>query len=453
MALTKEQIAELDIASARKAAGNAGGAIAGTKQAGDIANIDYATKKLGYVYDPNRKKNTGTGTGTDTKTSGDIYKGLVPGLTADEQAAYDRQKTILDADVTPIDEEAIRKKKLDEMQAEIDALNVVYAGKRKEAEREGLGRLGSSSAIQARRGLIGSDFGNAQTDATQAANQDVYDAIDAEKNAKISNIMAAARNAAQQEIQSKVEARRKGAESYITFLSEAATRKKQRASDAIKNILLQKLTPTDSDLQTIADAVGIPVGELKSQYLADKAANDALIATKTAEQAKKQAEADKAAGKLTTKDLFDKGYTYVTTIPERDRLAKLGYEKYIQDGKTYMKPGKVTIKTVKVGSGKTGQTFQITYDQYGRELSREQIGSKNSTVLNNTNPTPKPKNVTKAMEDKVNKYFTSFKGSDNKVSPDDWSAAKSAWITDGGNPTTFDTKFKGWKNKDNPNYK
>ncbi len=392
MALTAEQIAQLDQAYARNKSGQAT-----DTNAGDVANIAYAEKNLGYKYDPTRNQSvTGAAGGQSSvqqtqpmipadPTTGDVYKGLIPALTPEEQAAYNRQQTILNEDTAPVDEEAIRKKKLDEMQTEIDALNKVYAMKRHEAERAGLGRLGSAGAIQARRGLLGSDFGASQTAAQESANQDVYSAIDAEKNAKISNIMAAARGAAQSEIASKVEARRKGADSYVAFLKDAATRKTQRATDAIKNILAQNLQPKDSDLETIAKEIGISVGELKSQYMANKAENDKLVADKIAKKevatAKKAAdelkakqEATKLSGKPTDKDLLDKGYTYIQTPAERDRLKGLGYEKYTQDGKTYMKPGKNVVKTVKVGSGKTSQTYQITYDQYGQELKREKIG-------------------------------------------------------------------------------
>jgi hypothetical protein len=62
------------------------------------------------------------------------------------------------------------------------------------------------------------------------------------------------------------------------------------------------------------------------------------------------------------------------------------------------------------------------------------------------------KTTTSLMTSKIDEYFTAVRGTDNKVSPEDWNKAKSAWIEDGGNPTEFDTKFKGWKNPNNKNY-
>ena len=117
------------------------------------------------------------------------------------------------------------------------------------------------------------------------------------------------------------------------------------------------------------------------------------------------------------------------------------------------KPDKQTTKTVKVGSGKTSQTYLITYDAKGKEIKREKMGGGTSSGGGSTTT----KKVTRTqktnqMEDKVNTYFTANKGSDNKVSPQDWGAAKDAWVKDGGNPTQFDSKFKGWRNPKNKNY-
>jgi len=43
-------------------------------------------------------------------------------------------------------------------------------------------------------------------------------------------------------------------------------------------------------------------------------------------------------------------------------------------------------------------------------------------------------------------------GSDGFISPDDYLTARNAWIAKGLSPTTFDTRFKGYRNPNNPNY-
>lgn len=140
------------------------------------------------------------------------------------------------------------------------------------------------------------------------------------------------------------------------------------------------------------------------------------------------------------KNLLSKGYTYVQDIPTRDTYQKQGRTLVkATDGKTYVAPTK-TIKTAKGG-----------YDIVD-SVTNQKIG--NQTGSGNGNPvTPTtPKFDVAANEKKVNTYFATVKGSDNKVSPESYNNAKSAWIADGGNPTTFDTKFKGWRNPNNPYY-
>ena len=43
-------------------------------------------------------------------------------------------------------------------------------------------------------------------------------------------------------------------------------------------------------------------------------------------------------------------------------------------------------------------------------------------------------------------------GADGFVSPDNYTKARNAWIAQGLSPTTFDTKFKGFRNPNNPYY-
>jgi len=62
----------------------------------------------------------------------------------------------------------------------------------------------------------------------------------------------------------------------------------------------------------------------------------------------------------------------------------------------------------------------------------------------------KPKSV--KPEDEMAAQLSTVVGSDGFISPDDYTIARNAWITEGLNPTVFDTKFKGFRNPNNPNY-
>lgn len=64
---------------------------------------------------------------------------------------------------------------------------------------------------------------------------------------------------------------------------------------------------------------------------------------------------------------------------------------------------------------------------------------------------PQSSNPDQATTD-MTSQLSGVTGGDGFVSPDDWLTARNAWIDAGLNPTTFDTKFKGFKNPNNKNY-
>ncbi len=66
--------------------------------------------------------------------------------------------------------------------------------------------------------------------------------------------------------------------------------------------------------------------------------------------------------------------------------------------------------------------------------------------------TTKPVNKEKAAIDEMNSQLQSVVGPDGFISPDSYTIARNAWEQKGFSPTTFDTKFKGFRNPNNPNY-
>ena len=135
----------------------------------------------------------------------------------------------------PINEQQIRDNTMAKFQAEIDALNRYYAEQKasrfRSEERLGEQRLGTGAAIQARRGLIGSDFGAAQTDkinmGTEENKRAIEATIEAERLAQIQEILGQARTMSDKEIADKEAARKAGATEYINFLRDAAARKRR----------------------------------------------------------------------------------------------------------------------------------------------------------------------------------------------------------------------------------
>ena len=180
-----------------------------------------------------------------------------------EERAYREQygQNLLTESQTTPDLNKIRQDTLARYQAEIDAINSSYATKKAAERIQGQGRLGSAGAIQARRGLLGSDFGAAQTDTINQYNAELIDAIEQERLAKISSIMSESSRYSQEEYDKKLEAKRLGAENYLKFIGESATRRRDNTAKMAAYLYQQGnydiLTP--AELKQIADNLGVSV--------------------------------------------------------------------------------------------------------------------------------------------------------------------------------------------------
>lgn len=380
--------------------------------------------------------NTGGGT-TGGNTMNDIY-GSLNFETPEERAFREAQaKAAMDLANGVIDENAIRANTLSRFQAEIDALNRVYAEKKASEQMAGQGRLGSVAAVGARRGLIGSDFGIAQERNQEQANTEAINAIENERMLQEQNIRRAALNMAQQEIADKVSAKKEGAEAYLKFIAESSTRRENNAKEIAKR-LYEAGNYESTDLKSIADQLGISVDTLKATYQEYKKAGDKAKAeaeSKAAEEALKEEKA-----------MIKEGYTYVKTPAERDALKAKGYQIYEIGGKTYSKIPKTKTTTIKVGS----TSYQITTDEMGNVINKTVVGV-GSTPKSNT-----PKNNSgfneKNAKSIVDQYIYGQEGDDGKLHPDVYNAAKAAWIEDGGTAERFDALYYKKKDPNNQYY-
>lgn len=246
-------------------------------QGGTEADPFGALKNAGYSEEPPIASASVATQASSTPS--EVYRGLIPEVNQEQENAYNQYGDILKAEQAPIDEDAIRTKTLERFQAEVDALERVYAEKRAEEAVRAQDRLGSSGAIQARRGLLGSDFGASQTSKVSDYNQSIVNSIEAEKAVKISSILSKARSEAASEIEAKTAARRQGAQEYIAFLAGAAERKAQRVSSTVANIFASDVEVDDNLFKELADQLGVPVADVKTEYEKSKA-------TKAAEAAK-----------------------------------------------------------------------------------------------------------------------------------------------------------------------
>jgi len=194
---------------------------------------------------------------------------------------FETGKTFEEIYGTEPDEDALYKKQLKMYQAEIDATNKIYDQMLNEARLEGQGRLGSTRAISARSGLLGSDFGAAQKEKTLGYNSDVNQGIQAERSAKIGTIMGRVRQSVLDEVKLKNEARQQGAENYIAYIASSATRKENNLNKAAQAFLLNGIDPTTLDpaeLEEIAKEGGLTPSGIVTQYRLMKQEEDAASA-------------------------------------------------------------------------------------------------------------------------------------------------------------------------------
>lgn len=179
---------------------------------------------------------------------------------------------------TQPDENKIRRNVLNEFQAEIDAQNAIFDQKLRESQTNGRNRLGSDTAIQGRRGLLGSDFGASQTSEVTAGNTAANNLVQQERGAALAAIMGKARSEATAEIAAKRAAYEKGLDSRLEYLKGDDERRSTRAKAAAQSLLDQGFTPDELGADTIAQlakSAGVTTDDIIANYKSAQVAKEA----------------------------------------------------------------------------------------------------------------------------------------------------------------------------------
>jgi len=378
---------------------------------------------------------------TEPTTPADAYKGLIGQTGSEDYNQFysnwlAQQRAAAEA---PIDEAAIRQKTLEQFQAEIDALNQLYAQKRKEALQQIEAAKGSSAAIQARRGLLGSDFGVAQTATVQKAGEDILSSLDAERAAKEQAILSEVRTAGSAEIEKQTAAKKEAMNAYLEALKSEGTKTAANKAETIRRILANNIAVNDNMLKTLAEQLGVPFEELKADYNIAKASQAASQATAELKAQKEALDIEKTSAEISNlknqpeKDMIAKGYAYVATPAQRDALKKQGYSITTLNGRTYAKPPQT--KTIQIGKS----DYLITFDEAGNIIGKTLLGSSGTGTGSKTSSGSTFNK--KLAQSKIEQFFYQQSGNSKKVSPDDYYLAKQAWVEDGGKEEDFDTIF------------
>lgn len=235
---------------------------------------------------------TGQGTGTTPAVTApasmaDVY-GIDPNKASSDYASYlaNPDQYLSNQGISVGD---LKSKALAELQSSIDATNAYYGNKLNQAKQQGAGILGQTGAIQARRGLIGSDFGAAQTEGINNSNTQIYNSIEAEKAAKIADLMSGAQTTAEKRFAEQRASIEGGLKSRLEYLKGAEERSKTAATDAASAFIAKGTDPSIMDTATLNEYA-------KSHGTTPEAIKTAFtLNTYNTEQAKKKAEADRKA--------------------------------------------------------------------------------------------------------------------------------------------------------------
>lgn len=172
------------------------------------------------------------------------------------------------------------------------------------------GRVGSTTALEARRGLIGSDFGAAQTDTTNKANADELSSQIEASDERFQNMRTAIftqiEDNAQKETDRRIAASSKGADAKIAEINGRPARAQADALTAVKAMISQGVTdstnPIYSDtINKIASTTGLTTDQVNGIFNDTKKTSDtAATAAKLAAAQAAEAEAKaKTAGQVT----------------------------------------------------------------------------------------------------------------------------------------------------------
>lgn len=174
-----------------------------------------------------------------------------------------------------INEDEIRQRTMDRFQAEIDAMNRYYAEKTQQelgvAQEAGRGRVGTRTAISARRGMLGGDFGDAAREEVVRYNNQVenniYNLNQKERLFQELQMRGASTKAAEEAID-KARARLDESIAKAEELRQKALKEvEQRVSNRLAAFLADGREMTEQDYADIAAEMGVDIDQVKAMSL------------------------------------------------------------------------------------------------------------------------------------------------------------------------------------------
>ena len=201
---------------------------------------------------------------------------------------------------------------------------------------------------------------------------------------------------------------------------EVGKEKLTAALPAISETLTGDVTKDQKTISDMASYYGLTEAEVLGQIQSYKDTQDA----KTAKQ---------------DETMSLKGYATINPS-DAGKMKAQGYDVQTIGGRAYAKAPAAQKLTHSTYKGVT--TF---YDAKGNVVNKSGGGGGGNNTKTNTD-------ISKGDAEKLNQALGAAVGPDGHVSPQDYAAARKSWIGRGGTPTSFDSKMKGYRDPNNPNY-
>ena len=243
-------------------------------------------------------------------------------------------------------------------QAQIDAQNAVYRDMLTKAQTEGQGRIGSNRAIQARSGLLGSDFGSAQSNEINNANSEQYNAIENARKNAIQEILSEAKTSAQAEYDAKIKAKAQGAESLLKYYQEVKPALRAEKSKKVAALLLSKGLNPDTLTDVQLSQAGVTREDIASYYAQGKGEQEKAKAEQElkAQQAQADLEYRQAQTGSVQADAQYKQAQAIAQAVKAGQLYEVGGRIYDSENKYIADSGSVQAalqKPMTIGEGQT----------------------------------------------------------------------------------------------------
>lgn len=304
-------------------------------------------------------------------------------------------------------------------QAEIDGLNQVYAEQKQAETINGLNRLGTNTAEDARSGLLGSGFGDTRIAGVTSTNTAAQNAIDAKHNADLGAVYAKINGLAQSNATQRVTAAQKGADATVSYLKDKAANTSSGVASAVGAYFAAgndgtKLTSTD--LANWAKTLGTDTTTIANAVKAAKASYDsAALDTQTKE---------------------------ATLAKDVATTANIGV------------PADANEFNFAVKNGYTGTFQDYQNDQDARKIAIAQASQKTTQADQQSAAVNKFANtfVPGATFTDTNGQVLGTIGSDGYINPDAWKAAIADAPAEGLNRETFIKQFGYLLNPKNQGY-